>query len=128
MDLACSYELVKQLSDVLHFWQQLLNYSAERLVNSMIIDACQVITNLHFGVLAHATNAEFTKQASHVLRYFIQHVDFLFISLEKVRVNFVDKHFKSNCWINFMGNFDDFEKFIACIVFVWLVCINNVYK
>jgi len=64
-------KLIKQHLNVLHLWQQLLNNTAESLINSMIINTSQMVSDKYFLVLSGATHTKFLKEATHILRNFI---------------------------------------------------------
>lgn len=60
--------MVKQLLDVLDLWQQLLNDSAECLIDGVIVDACKMVTNLDLLVVRQATHGVgvLAQKTSHV--------------------------------------------------------------
>lgn len=118
--------MVEQLLNKLDLGQQLLNDSAEGLVDGVVVDAGEVVVNLDLLILVG--DAELADEASHVLRDLVEHVELLIVLLEKIRVYFVDKHFERNVWVYFVGHLYNFVQLVAGGVFVGLMSIDDVNK
>lgn len=110
--------------DVLYLRQEFLDDSAECLVNSVVIDACEMVVNLDFLVLVR--DSEFADETTHVLRYFVEHVKLLVILLEQIRVHLMDEYLKRDVGVDFVSHLDDFVQFITGSVFIWLVGIDHI--
>lgn len=66
------------------------------------------------------------EQSSHVLRYLVQRIELLFVLHEHIGINFMNKDFKSNLWVDLVSNFDDFEEFVTRHLFVLFMRVDNI--
>ena len=71
-------------------------------------------------------DAVLREQSSHILRYFVQCVELLFVLHKHIGINFVNKDFKSDIRVDLVSNFDDFKEFVTRHLFVLLVRVDNI--
>ena len=92
----------------------------------MIINARKMISNEHLLVLSFSPNPKLLQKSSHILTYFIKRVELLLILLKHVRVDFVDEDFKTDIWVNGVGDLYYFEKFVAGHILILLMSIYHI--
>ena len=96
-----------------------MHHFAQRLVNGMIVDAGQLKGNAHVG-------AELRKLTAHVLLYLMQAVHFLFISAEKLLVDFVDKDLVCDARFQLMGGNDEVTETDAGILVILGLSVDHI--